>query len=177
MKKIAIWSPQAYFCLLAISFGIWNFVLRFSHLAVDSGGIISSGMYFPTAARTAQIFLEFATSSGTYSSAAAIAVERSLRGANFSTPLIAKEMSLFGIRLSKNLRAKSSNLSGANLSTTFTKRENPFLARDLFRESKLGFFFNIVSSIISSLTKILYSYHILLLFVNYGGLPGLHFLA
>jgi hypothetical protein len=175
--KIAISSPQAHFCLLAINFGIWNFVLRFSHLAVDSGGIISSGMYFPTAAMTAQTFLEFATSSGTYSSAAAIAVERSLRGANFSTPLIAKEISLFGTRLSKNLRAKSSSLSGAYLSTTFTRRENPFLARDLFMESKLGFFFNTMSSAISSLTKILYFYHILLLFVNYDDLPGLHFFS
>jgi hypothetical protein len=153
--KILISSPQAHFCLLNINFGIWNFVLRFSHLSVDSGGIISSGMYLPTAASTAQTFIEFATSSGTYSSAAAIAVERSLRGANFSMPLIAKESSLFGTRLSRDLRIKRSSLSGAYLSTIFTKKENPFFARDLFTESKLGFL-----NTISSRAKILYFYHI-----------------
>jgi hypothetical protein len=167
--KIVISSPQAHFCLLNINLGIWNFVLRFSHLSVDSGGIISSGMYFPTAARTAQIFIEFATTSGTYSSAAAMAIERSLRGANFSTPLIAKESSLFGTRLSRNLRAKRSSLSGAHLSTTFTRKENPFFARDLIIESSLGFFpCNAMSSAISSFTKILYSYHVLLLFVKHN---------
>jgi hypothetical protein len=155
--KIAISTPQAHFCLLDINFGIWNFVLRFSHLPVDSGGIISSGMYFPTAAMTAQTFLEFATSSGTYSSATAIAVARSLAEANFLTTLIAKVISLFGTCLSRKLRAKSSSLSGAYLSTTFTKRENPFFARDLFRESNLGFFScSAMSSAISSLPDIIF---------------------
>jgi len=166
--KVAISTPQAHFCLLDINFGIWNFVLRFSHLPADSGGIISSGIYFPTPARTVQTFLEFATSSGTYSSAVAITLEISLRGANLSTHLIAKEISLFGTRLSKKLRPKSSSLSGAYLSTTFTKRESPLFARDLITESRLGFFpFNAMSV----LTKILYSYHILLLFVKHDNLP------
>jgi len=170
--KLAVLTSQAYFGLLDINFGIWNFVLRFSHLPVDSWGIISSGMYFPSPARTVQTFLEFATSSGTYSSATAITKERSLLEATFSTTLIAKEINLLGTRLSKKLRPKSSSLSGAYLSTAFTKIKNPLFDRDLIIESSLGFFsFNAVSSVISFLTKILYYYHILLLFVKHDNLP------
>jgi len=161
-------NDEAHFRLLDTNFGIWNLVLRFSHLPADSGGIISSGMYFPTPAMTAQIFLEFATSSGTYSSAAAIAVERSLRGANFLTTLIAKEISLFGTRLSRKLRPKSRSLSGAYLSTAFTKKEKPFFARDLIMESNLDLFFcAAMSSTISACPDVIFL-AFLLLFVKHN---------
>ena len=125
--KSAASTAQVHFGLLDINLGIWNFVLRLSHLPMDSGGINSSGIYLPTPAMTAQTFLEFATSSGTYSSAISITKDRSLLEATFSTTLIAKEISLFGTRLSKKLRPKSSNLSGAYLSTAFTKIKKPLL--------------------------------------------------
>jgi hypothetical protein len=150
--NLAVLAAQPHFGLLDINLGIWNLVLRFSHLPVDSGGIISSGMYFPNPARTLQTFLEFATSSGTYSSAVVITLEISLRGANLSTHLIVKEISLFGILLSKKLRPKSSSLSGAYLSTNLTKRRNPLLARDLVTRSIVAIF---PRNIVFSLAKIL----------------------